>query len=138
MEYQELVLRAHVRDLLLDYCLAHLTTNYVTFSQAAVSEVGPSSNICKGLRSCSSISDQLLSPRLHVIPTKEPGSLALSVDPFDTLSARFKLQNLEPYDQVWRTDSESVQLMRKVLVLRGVPKTQRVWDEDDGAVYKSL
>lgn len=39
-EDYELRLRQHIRNLLLDYALTHLTTNYVTFTQDAVSEVG--------------------------------------------------------------------------------------------------
>lgn len=37
---RELALRAHIRNLLLDYSLTYLTTDYVTFTENAVSEVG--------------------------------------------------------------------------------------------------
>lgn len=38
MEY-ELSVRAHIRNLLLDYALAHLTTNYETSTEDSVAEV---------------------------------------------------------------------------------------------------
>jgi hypothetical protein len=39
---EELALRAHIRNLLLDYALTHLTTNYITFTEDKVDEVSPS------------------------------------------------------------------------------------------------
>jgi hypothetical protein len=36
---RELALRAHIRALLLDYCLTHLTTNYITYTENAVANV---------------------------------------------------------------------------------------------------
>jgi hypothetical protein len=38
-DQRELELRAHVRYLLFDYARAHLTKDYLTFSEDAVSEV---------------------------------------------------------------------------------------------------
>lgn len=39
LEDNEYELRAHIRHLLLDYALTHLTTDYVAFTQNAVTEV---------------------------------------------------------------------------------------------------
>ena len=36
---RELALRPHTRTLLLDYALAHLTVNYVTYTEGLVREV---------------------------------------------------------------------------------------------------
>lgn len=36
---RELALRAHIRTHLLEYCLEHLTTNYITYTENAVSAV---------------------------------------------------------------------------------------------------
>ena len=36
---RELALRDHIRTLLLDYSLTHLTTDYVAFTECAVAEV---------------------------------------------------------------------------------------------------
>lgn len=38
-EQRELALRTHIRDLLLNYSLTHLATNYVTWTQDTVNEV---------------------------------------------------------------------------------------------------
>ena len=38
-EDNEIELRAHIRHLLLDYALTHLTTDYVVYTQSAVAEV---------------------------------------------------------------------------------------------------
>jgi hypothetical protein len=40
-DQHELDLRAHVRHLLLDYAKIHLTKDYITFTEDAVSEVCP-------------------------------------------------------------------------------------------------
>lgn len=38
---RELQLRNHIRGLLLDYCRAHITEDYMTFTQDAVQTVPP-------------------------------------------------------------------------------------------------
>jgi len=38
---RELQLRSHIRGLLLDYCRANITEDYVTFTQDAVQTVPP-------------------------------------------------------------------------------------------------
>ncbi|KAF8588344.1 hypothetical protein K439DRAFT_1658555 [Ramaria rubella] len=110
----ELVLRAHIRKLLLRYSLTHLTTNYVTYTRSEVSE--------------------LLSEGLRCVPADDPLSLALPEEPFETLCRQLKLKQQQPYDQLWETNSASRQLLTEVLLERSnvrEPPLRRCWDTDD-------
>ena len=44
---RELELRTHIRGLLLQYALTHLTTNYVTWTQESVADVSIHSTNCR-------------------------------------------------------------------------------------------
>ncbi|KAI5119768.1 hypothetical protein M0805_009239 [Coniferiporia weirii] len=106
-------LRAHVRELLFEYARTHLTVDHVEFVQAAVSD--------------------LLSDILKPLPTHEPGLLVLPIDPLEMLEERLKHAAPVPYNEVWETDPDTVQFLRKTLAFQtgATRRTQLVWDEDD-------
>ncbi|KDQ63007.1 hypothetical protein JAAARDRAFT_202531 [Jaapia argillacea MUCL 33604] len=108
---REIALRAHIHNLLYDYALTHLTTNYITFTQEAVTE--------------------LLTQSLHYIPDTDPTALTLPTDPFDDLFHRLKLDDLTPYDEVWSLDPDAVTYLRSSMSTRGKPRTISCWFEDD-------
>ncbi|KIJ53626.1 hypothetical protein M422DRAFT_241867 [Sphaerobolus stellatus SS14] len=90
-EIDEPVLRQHIRKLLLEYSLTHLTTNYVAFTETEVSE--------------------LLSQNLDFVPEHDPTSVTLPVDPFEALSRHLNLRSQSPYEEIWKFDNEVRQLL---------------------------
>ncbi|KAL5536135.1 hypothetical protein ACEPAF_4240 [Sanghuangporus sanghuang] len=109
---RELKLRRHVRELLDDYVYTHLTIDYVEYSDGLVSEA--------------------LAKILKPIPTHGPGEIALPIDPFQTLKARFEFDSLQPYDEVWNPSPNALGFLKAMyMVPKGRPKTQKVWEEDD-------
>ncbi|KIM77149.1 hypothetical protein PILCRDRAFT_825707 [Piloderma croceum F 1598] len=113
----ELELRGHIRYLLLDYAKTHLTTNYLNFSEDAVSE--------------------LLSECLCIVPTTDPHSLTLPEDSFQALSRTLGLPDLKPWDEIWPADRNGIQLLRKSLTFSGKPRVERCWDDEDEFNYNS-
>ncbi|KZT30993.1 hypothetical protein NEOLEDRAFT_1238155 [Neolentinus lepideus HHB14362 ss-1] len=125
-EVYELKFRQHIRNLLLDYSLTHLTTNYVTFTQDAVAE--------------------LLSGCLAPVPLIEPSTLVLPPEPFELLSQRLKLKELVPYEEKWNVASAAVasHILSIFAVKKNVkPPSITCWSTDDGydhstSIYRSM
>ncbi|KAH8111909.1 hypothetical protein DFH11DRAFT_1546203 [Phellopilus nigrolimitatus] len=113
----EIKLRAHIRENLLDYAHEHLTVDHVQYLQSAVS--------------------QQLTKMLKQIPTHEPGHLALPVDPLETLKTRLKLGSLPAYDEALELDADVMEYIKKSLVFKGKVRTQRLWEEEDEVDYSS-
>ncbi|EJC98598.1 uncharacterized protein FOMMEDRAFT_31644 [Fomitiporia mediterranea MF3/22] len=112
-------LRAHLRELLLEYAYTHLTVDYMEYSRSLVS----------------GISDKILKP----IPTHEPGQLVLPTDPFDDLKKKFKFDNLTAYDEVLEPNPETMQLLKRIYSApKGRPRTQTVWEEEDDFEYETM
>ncbi|KAL5494588.1 hypothetical protein ACEPAI_49 [Sanghuangporus weigelae] len=108
----ELELRRHVRELLDDYVYTHLTISHVDYSDGLASEA--------------------LAKILKPIPTHGPGEIALPIDPFQTLKARFEFDSLQPYDEVWNPSPNALGFLKEMyMVPKGKPKTQKVWEEND-------
>ncbi|EPQ50101.1 hypothetical protein GLOTRDRAFT_134253 [Gloeophyllum trabeum ATCC 11539] len=115
-EDYELRLRQHIRNLLLDYALTHLTTNYVTFTQDAVSE--------------------LLSGYLVPIPEVEPNTLVLPAEPFAVLSKRLQLNELPLYEEKWNLAGvEVASHIRDTLTRKTKPPSVACWIVEDEYDY---
>ncbi|KAI0094483.1 hypothetical protein BDY19DRAFT_22568 [Irpex rosettiformis] len=89
---REIALRAHIRTLLLDYALSHLTENYVDHTEAFVSQV--------------------LVPTLGVLPTSDPTLPILEPSLYDQLNSSLKIGRLPAYNEKWSTDSQSLSLIK--------------------------
>ncbi|KAF9787078.1 hypothetical protein BJ322DRAFT_1210039 [Thelephora terrestris] len=106
----ELRLRSHIRALLLDYCHAHITEDYVTFTQDAVQTT--------------------LSDRIALVPLEDPNSVVLPVDPMDAL-LRSVDAPLIP-EEKWATDTDSLGHIRKTMNLGATSlETSKSWHESD-------
>ncbi|KAM5536064.1 hypothetical protein V8D89_010322 [Ganoderma adspersum] len=109
----ELELRAHIRSLLLEYALTHLATNYVTWTQNAVTD--------------------LLSESLVFAPTRAPTEVTLPVDPFQILSQSWGLSKLNLYEERWKVDDAealSSYIKRQISVPPGVEMSEKLWNSD--------
>ncbi|KAL4266739.1 hypothetical protein AB1N83_004047 [Pleurotus pulmonarius] len=104
-------LRDHINGLLLDYALTHITTDYIQFTEAAVSHL---------------LSD------LQIIPAHDPRSLVLPVDPFDTLTRTYRLTDLKPHEERWTASAaETLEYLKSVVkVPQGLPRSERAWLDD--------
>ncbi|KAF9495636.1 hypothetical protein BDN71DRAFT_1506571 [Pleurotus eryngii] len=104
-------LRDHINGLLLEYALTHITTDYIQFTEAAVSHL---------------LSD------LQIIPAYDPRSLVLPVDPFETLTRAYRLTDLKPHEERWSTSAaETLEYFKSaVKVPRGLSKSERAWLDD--------
>ncbi|KAJ7063510.1 hypothetical protein C8F01DRAFT_1133304 [Mycena amicta] len=85
----------HIRALLLDYAIEHITTDYIQFTEQAVSD--------------------LWRQYLHPILAVDPNSLILPPDPFDTLTRVYALPSLAPFQEKFHSTPNAVQYIKKVL-----------------------
>ncbi|RDB14589.1 hypothetical protein Hypma_016464 [Hypsizygus marmoreus] len=118
MDDDEEALSAHIRHLLLDYVHCHLTTDYVQYTQLAVSEAS-----------------------LCTIPVHDPRSLTLPTDPFTTLYTLLGIPNLPQHDEKLTTTHDARLLLKDVITsFKGTPKSERlVWsnaDDSDEEFYR--
>ncbi|CAL1694190.1 unnamed protein product [Somion occarium] len=116
----EVDLRVHIRHLLLNYALTHLTTDYVAFTQNAVSE--------------------LLSECLVPVSTVDPMNPILESSIYETLLRMYKLDGLDAYMEQWTTLPKVLQHLKSNLPherRRQAPST-RCWDTDpDDVAWRS-
>ncbi|GBE77464.1 hypothetical protein SCP_0103390 [Sparassis crispa] len=112
----EHALRAHIRNLLLDYCRTHLTIDHVKFTRQAASE--------------------LLAESLNYIPTHDPASLLLPTDPFDFLAKKWRLDSIEEYEEHPVVSAEALQYVKQKLPRPGKPKSSTIWDEAQDVDYE--
>ncbi|THH18999.1 hypothetical protein EW146_g2088 [Bondarzewia mesenterica] len=106
MEY-EISLRAHIRHLLDEYVLNHLTVDFSECTQSLIYEI--------------------LSNGLTAVPTTDPQSLALPSDPLDDLMKMYCSQLSVIPEILWEADKLTVELMQKALNFSSEPKTERCW-----------
>ncbi|KAI5893929.1 uncharacterized protein SCHCODRAFT_02498402 [Schizophyllum commune H4-8] len=93
-EYEDPKLRNHVRSLLLDYCLQHLATDYIEYTE--------------------SLFDQLISGFLTQIPEHDTSSLRLpvDVDPLEKFLAKHAIESLS-FDEKLQIDQHIVEYIKK-------------------------
>ncbi|KZP24111.1 hypothetical protein FIBSPDRAFT_1042401 [Athelia psychrophila] len=116
---RELQLRAHVHNLLYDYAKKHLTTDYISFTEDAVTA--------------------LLSEALAPIPITDPHSFTLPEEPFDALTRILKLTELKPFDEKFTVlHADALGFLRQALRVSGKPRAERIWDEEDPAEQRSI
>ncbi|KAJ7702248.1 hypothetical protein B0H17DRAFT_923713 [Mycena rosella] len=109
----EYALRAHIRQLLLNYAVAHITTDYIQLTEQAVTD--------------------LWSQYLVEIPTADPHSLLLPTDPFETLTRIHGLGSAEPFLEKFQSTPSAVQYIKKLRLIKpqsGKPKSDRVVFEE--------
>ncbi|KAH8827195.1 hypothetical protein DL96DRAFT_1529114 [Flagelloscypha sp. PMI_526] len=82
-EDPEAPLRAHIRSILLEYCMEHLTVDYLDWTE--------------------NVSAQLLS-MWSKVPEHDPNALLLPPDPWSTLAKIYQLDRLVAYDEILETD----------------------------------
>ncbi|KAF9478879.1 hypothetical protein BDN70DRAFT_807870 [Pholiota conissans] len=108
----------HIRRLLYNYSLTHLTTNYLTYTENLVSE---------------------FIEYLQPIPLTDPYSLVLSVDPFQIFSQLHSLSSLKPYDEIPQTTKEALAYLKIVMKApSGNPLTDRIVLKDDSPIEPFL
>ncbi|KAL4251505.1 hypothetical protein ABKN59_005052 [Abortiporus biennis] len=107
----EYALRHHIRELLLDYALTYLTTNYVTYTQNSVTDV--------------------LSDCLKPVSTADPTALALQPTLHDAISnfVEAHAHKLQSYDEVLVLTPETMDYIKSALKhSKGPPPSLRCWD----------
>ncbi|KAF8174930.1 hypothetical protein BJ912DRAFT_858120 [Pholiota molesta] len=110
--------RLHIHRLLYNYAIAHLTTNYLTFTENLVSE---------------------FIEYLQPVPLTDPYSLVLSVDPFQSFSQLHTLSSLEPYDEAPQTTNEARSYLKVVMrATVGKPITERIAWNDHYSEYPPI
>ncbi|KZT72907.1 hypothetical protein DAEQUDRAFT_552793 [Daedalea quercina L-15889] len=117
-QQRELALRAHIRNILLEYSLIHLSTNYVTWTQ--------------------DIATELLSEGLSYVPTADPVDLRLPCDPYESLSRIWKLEKMEAYNETWKSDVQVPQFIktRWQMLSCGERPSKKCWDTDSDADHE--
>ncbi|KAJ7243403.1 hypothetical protein B0H12DRAFT_1130976 [Mycena haematopus] len=100
-------LAIHIRHLLLDYVVQHITTNYIELTEQAVVD--------------------LWAQYFEKIPTTDPNSLTLPTDPFDTLTRIHGLATLERFQEKFQSTPGAIQLIKRLIKAEtGKPKSDRV------------
>ncbi|KAJ6500557.1 hypothetical protein C8R45DRAFT_863187 [Mycena sanguinolenta] len=106
-ETRESALTNHIRHLLLNYVVQHITADYIQLTEQAVVD---------------------LRARYFVeIPTIDPNSLILPTDPFDTLTRIHGLAALEQFQEKLQSTPGAIQCIKKFRkVEAGKPKSEGV------------
>ncbi|EGN93566.1 hypothetical protein SERLA73DRAFT_145196, partial [Serpula lacrymans var. lacrymans S7.3] len=103
-------LRAHIQELLADYVKTHLTLDHVAFTENAT--------------------EQLFSESLHFVSLTEANTFILPQNPFDTLCQSLGLSNLQPYEERWVADVDTIKFAKSALNLTSEPRTKSCWLEE--------
>ncbi|TFK32113.1 hypothetical protein BDQ12DRAFT_728943 [Crucibulum laeve] len=104
--------RRHIRSLLYEYALTHLTTDYIQFTEDAVSE--------------------LLSQSLAYIPTTDPTALVIPSEPFDVFSQNYRIAEIAAYEEKIQTSPEALAYLKDVLRSRpGKSRSEKAQNEDN-------
>lgn len=126
-------LRAHIQNILLDYALTHLTTDYVAYTHNATNEVHlhPSTTRIHLFNTLL----QLLSNSLYPIPTTDPTSFSFEPSVTKTLCTIFRTTQPAQYEERWVVEKEIAKYLRQSSVVGGGKQpSERFWHEDlDGA-----
>lgn len=132
---QEVALRSHIRTLLLDYALSHLTTDYVAFTEDATAEACTSSrDIFLLIRV-----PQLLSGNLLPVITCEATNLVLQPTLQEAINTGLQLKEISSYDERWMLDPEASKFLQACFtVIKGSPATARCWEDSPDGVCMIL
>ncbi|KAI6003453.1 hypothetical protein F5J12DRAFT_913681 [Pisolithus orientalis] len=84
----------HIRDILLPYARAHLTTDYVEYTEQGV--------------------EQILLETLASVPLADATSFLLPTDPFEALAKHLDSLDLTPYQERWSVPQGAIELIRDV------------------------
>ncbi|KAJ7771638.1 hypothetical protein B0H16DRAFT_1514188 [Mycena metata] len=104
-------LLVHIRHLLLNYAVTHITTDYIQLTNRAVVD--------------------LWNQYFVEIPTADPHSLTLPTDPFETLTRLHALGSCEPFQEKFQSTPGAIQYIKKLIKPQpGKPKSERVAFEE--------
>lgn len=72
---------------------------------------------------------------LKPIPTHDPTSLVLPIEPLDALKTRLKLGTIAPYEELWETQPDVVRHIQTALGISLKGQVQKrstiVWDDEN-------
>ncbi|KAF7353656.1 hypothetical protein MVEN_01050400 [Mycena venus] len=103
----ESALMTHIRHLLLNYVVQHITADYIQLTEQAVHD--------------------LWAQYFVQIPTTDPNSLIIPTGPFDTLTRIHALSSLEPFQEKFQSTPDAIQHIKKLIKPQaGKPKSDRV------------
>ncbi|KAF7793464.1 hypothetical protein EIP86_004576 [Pleurotus ostreatoroseus] len=106
-------LRAHIQDILLDYALTHLTTDYVAYTYT--------------------IANELLVPNLHLVSTADPTSFTFEPSVAKTVCAIFNNAQPAQYEERWAVDKQVATYLKEVTIFTGGRQpSETCWDEETG------
>ncbi|KAH8094623.1 hypothetical protein BXZ70DRAFT_349343 [Cristinia sonorae] len=106
----EFALRSHIRTLLLDYALTHLTTDYIAFTEDATNE--------------------LLASSLQPIATSEPTDLVLQPALPEAICLGLHLNNLPAYEERWPIGQNASGILEACLKRKkGTCISSECWNE---------
>lgn len=132
----EVSLQLHVRSILHDYILEHLTIDQVQYTTSMVSQVRM---VSQAAISRKRLIMQFISDSLTTIPNHEPSTLTFPVDPLDSLRTMLKLDSLEPYDETFTVDADAISYIKSQLfATKCKPKSQKIWDDMDPGMMLAL
>ncbi|KAK0230465.1 hypothetical protein IW262DRAFT_1291584 [Armillaria fumosa] len=131
---EECALREHIRNILYEYAVTHLTVDYIQFTEDAVSEVKDILTV-----------PMLLSQALVVVPLHDKNSIRLPTDPFLSLMQRYRFGDLEPYREKFQVLPDVLQYLKNVMKVNyGPTKNEKVAhefstnDKEDFVVHEPL
>ncbi|KAI0081106.1 hypothetical protein K474DRAFT_1656939 [Panus rudis PR-1116 ss-1] len=114
---KEFALRAHIRTLLLDYSLTHLTKNYVAYTEEATSKI--------------------LTDSLKPVPLVDPTDPAMPLTIYESLCSVLPLTTVTPYDESFVTDSSALSLIKSVISTLSKGQSMDYWTNDtDEMLYR--
>ncbi|KAJ6488524.1 hypothetical protein C8R47DRAFT_1125852 [Mycena vitilis] len=103
----ETTLTMHIRHLLLNYVVRHITTDYIQLTEQAVLD--------------------LRGQYFTEIPTTDPNSLILPADPFETFVRLHALDSREPFREIFQSTPGAIQHIKTLIKPQaGNPKSTRV------------
>ncbi|KAJ3540953.1 hypothetical protein NM688_g6155 [Phlebia brevispora] len=104
-------LRVHIRNILLDYALTHLTTDYVAYTQT--------------------LTEEFLLPALHPIPLTDSTSFVLEPSIPKVVASTFNGSQPPSYEERWPLDLEvTAYIKRSVSKSQARYPSERCWHED--------
>ena len=142
--HRELELRAHIHDLLYEYALTHITSDYKAFTYQASHEESKLNPHCLSTHFQAL---QILSASLFLIPTREQTSLALEPTLTEQIVDALHLSDLPPFHEQLNADDQVGQYIKAFLdsasawrrARSGRSRSERCWLEDyDGEQHSSF